>query len=193
MSQMSDHQLDINGEQQVADYSNQITRMLNQENDLIKAQADQIKGPSQERVMQEVSILFKQQIQAKKSSIQSKLDALKRGFEELRKLGRESELNIQNFNMSQSITQSLDYYYQIDRKIQDREITGSNEEERNQILRILEKVLAKIKTEEKRVELLEQSAQSAKLCIYSLKKVTRLNFHKFLTITSKELLCTDIT
>jgi hypothetical protein len=61
--------------------------------------------------MQEVSILFKQQIQAKKSSIQSKLDALKRGFEELRKLGRESELNIQNFNMSQSITQTLDYYY----------------------------------------------------------------------------------
>jgi hypothetical protein len=50
--------------------------------------------------MQEVSILFKQKIQAKKSSIQSKLDALKRDIEMLRKLGREVELNPQLFNMS---------------------------------------------------------------------------------------------
>ena len=42
------------------DHANQVSRLLNQENDYIKAQADQVKGSTKERVMQEVSIVFKQ-------------------------------------------------------------------------------------------------------------------------------------
>lgn len=59
------------------------------------------------------------------------------------------------FNISQILTKSLDEYYEIDRKIQDKEITGSNDEERGQVLKVLENVLAKLVDEKVRVDELE--------------------------------------
>ena len=65
------------------------------------------------------------------------------------------------FNFSQLLTKSLDEYYVIDRRIQDKEITGSNEEERVQILAVLENVMGKINEENKIVETLEVKTKAA--------------------------------
>ena len=65
------------------------------------------------------------------------------------------------FNFSQLLTKSLDEYYLIDRRIQDKEITGSNEEERVQILAVLENVMGKINEENKIVETLEVKTKAA--------------------------------
>jgi len=60
------------------------------------------------------------------------------------------------------VSDTLEKYYEIDRKIQDREITGSNEEERTLILGVLDNVLAQIAAEEERVKELENKTKAAK-------------------------------
>ena len=119
------------------------------------------KGPSEERVIQEIIIVFNQKILGMKSSIESKLKQLKLDFEEMRKIGMNAEIDVQQLNISRELNSSIDKYYELDGKIQSKVITGSNDQEREMVTQCLEKVLENINKEKQRCGELEVETRAA--------------------------------
>ncbi len=61
--------------------------MLNQENEFICIKLKEAMGANPEKILQEVVIVFRQQIQGKVTAISAKFERLKRDFNELKALG----------------------------------------------------------------------------------------------------------
>ncbi len=82
--------------------------------------------------------MFNQKFLGKKSSIESKFKQLKLDYEEMRKLGINAEIDVQQLNISRELNSSIDKYYELDGKIQSKVITGSNDQERDMVIQCLE-------------------------------------------------------